>query len=264
MKPSMELSLVAFTVLSQFAIGIALLYALRGAVAGRAPEAGAQRQWIVATALLAAGVLLSLLHLGHPLKAPLALSNLGTSWLSREVLLASLLVALMAATAWRVWQWPLVIATAVVGLATLFVQGMVYSPPGLPALHNAFPFAFFLLTAVILGAGASAWFAPADRQPLVRGVLIAALCAALLIYFVAPIAWLTSGSVEQSTGRAWFASPFYWVNIVVGLALPLALVLRMRRIPGWLPLLLLVGAVAGRIGFYFNSVHAAAHMGGLY
>lgn len=264
MKPSMELSLVAFTVLSQFAIGIALLYTLRAAVAGRAPEAGAQRQWIVGAALLAVGVLLSLLHLGHPMQAPMALSNIGTSWLSREVLLASLLVALMAATAWRVRQWPLVLVTAAVALATLFAQGMVYSPPGIPALHNAFPFAFFLLTAVILGAGAGAWFAPADRQPLMRGVLVAALCAALLMYVVAPYAWLTSGTVEQATGRAWLASPFYWVNIGVGLALPLALLLTMRRIPGWLPLLLLVGAVSGRIAFYRDSVHAAGNMGGLY
>lgn len=142
---------------------------------------------------------------------------------------------------------------------------MVYSPPGFPALHNAFPFEFFLLTAVILGAGAGAgaWFAPADRQPLVRGVLVAALCAALLMYLVAPTAWLSSGTVEQATGQAWFTSPFHWINIVVGLALPLVLVLvlTMRRIPGWLPLLL-IGAVAARIGFYYDSVHAATNMAG--
>jgi anaerobic dimethyl sulfoxide reductase subunit C (anchor subunit) len=47
----------------------------------------------VIAALTLAGLLASLLHLGTPSKAWRALSNVRTSWLSREVLCASLFVA---------------------------------------------------------------------------------------------------------------------------------------------------------------------------
>ncbi len=263
MTASTELPLVAFTVLSQCAIGITLLYTLRTATTGQA-EANAGRQWLLATVLLGIGLLLSLLHLGHPLQAPRALSNLATSWLSREVLLTGALLGLMAAVAWRLRQQPVVLLVAALGLLTLFVQGRVYSPPGMPALNNAYPFAFFLLTAVSLGAGVAAWFAPAPAQPLVRGVLIGALCMGLLLYLVAPLAWLQSGTVERMTAQQWFGSAYYWVQVILGLALPLIIVLVSRQVPRWLPVLLLLGAVAGRIGFYADTVHAAANMGGLY
>lgn len=265
MRSAMELPLVAFTVLSQLAIGMALLYALRTSFAGAGAEPrGARTEWLVAAALLGLGLLLSLLHLGHPTGAPTALANLATSWLSREALLAALLVALMVATALR-WRLRILVwVTAAVGLATIFVQGMVYSPAGYPALHNAFPLAFFLLTAVVLGAGAAAWFASPERQPLVRAVLVGGLAMSLMLYLVVPYAWLSGGTVERLTGENWFASPYYWTHVVAGLALPLAVVLWTRRIPRWLPLLLIAGAVAGRIGFYADTVHAAANMGGLY
>lgn len=37
-------------------------------------------------AVLGLGMLASLLHLGNPFNAPRAITNLGTSWLSREIL----------------------------------------------------------------------------------------------------------------------------------------------------------------------------------
>lgn len=264
MNPSMELPLVAFTVLSQFAIGIAFLSALRATPDGATPQLSGRRPWLLATGMLAVGIVLSLLHLGHPLEAPRALTNLASSWLAREVLLACLLVVMMALMASRLGRPGLVWATAAVGLITLLVQGLVYSPPGLPALHNAYPFAFFLLTAVTLGAGAGAWFAPPDKHSLVRGVLLGALCCSLLLYVTVPLAWLNSGTVERLTAQAWLASPFYWIQVVVGLLLPLVLLVMSRRLSGWLPWLLLVGAIAGRIGFYADSVHSAANLGGLY
>lgn len=264
MNPSMELPLVAFTVLSQFAIGITLMLALRATTdVADQPDSG-RRPWQLAAGLLAVGIVLSLLHLGHPLEAPRALANLGTSWLAREVLLACVLVVLMALMASRLGRPVLVWATAAVGLLTLLVQGLVYSPPGLPALHNAFPFAFFLLTAVTLGAGAGAWFVPPDKHNLIRAVLLGALCCGLLLYLTVPLAWLNSGTVERMTAQAWLASPFYWIQVVVGLLLPLVLVVMSRKLSRWLPWLLLAGAVAGRIGFYAESVHAATNMGGLY
>ncbi len=275
MTPHMELPLVAFTVLSQFAIGLVLLHVLMrgghpaaaGAPAGAAApgiDLPARPLWIAATALLALGLLLSLLHLGHPLSAPRALSNLATSWLSREVLLASLLVALMAATVVLGVRRPLALAAAFAGLLVLIAQGMVYSPPALPALHNALPFTFFALTAIILGTGAAAWFMPRERHALPRAVLVGALCAALIVYLTAPLTWLSGDTVSAMSGQAYLASPWFWTHIVIGLVIPLVVVLASRQLPRWLPLLLLAGAVAGRIGFYADTVHAAVNLGGAY
>jgi len=56
--------------------------------------------------LLAAAVTISLIHLGHPLRAFYAISNLAGSWLSREVLLVGLVAGsgmLLGLLQWRSW-----------------------------------------------------------------------------------------------------------------------------------------------------------------
>lgn len=264
MTPSLELPLVVFTVLSQMAVGLTLLYALRTAGSPGPAEASARTQWLAAAGIMAFGLLVSLTHLGHPEGAPFALVHLSTAWLSREALLFGLLVALMVATALAGARRGLVLLTAALGLLALFVQGMVYAPPSFPAVNNALPFVFFLVTAIVLGAGASAWFAPEDKQPFLRAILVGALSAGLLLFLAVPCMWLSGGTIMHLTGMAYLASPLYWAHIVLGLAVPLAITLTIRRIPLWLPLLLLAGALCGRGAFYLDTVHSAVNIGGLY
>ena len=97
-KKSSELPLVIFTVLVQMAVGAFI-------VLGGFPisgidyyEPGLDAPIYFDTAAddwdcFWIGVLASLLHLGRPLVAYRALSNLRTSWLSREILLAGLFMA---------------------------------------------------------------------------------------------------------------------------------------------------------------------------
>ncbi|MBI2409385.1 MAG: dimethylsulfoxide reductase subunit B [Gemmatimonadetes bacterium] len=80
-----EWSLVAFTVLTQMAVGATWWAGVMGAFT--------KTTMAVVTALTLVGLLASLLHLGTPRNAWRALGNLRTSWLSREVLCASLFVA---------------------------------------------------------------------------------------------------------------------------------------------------------------------------
>ena len=263
MIPSMELPLVFFTLLSQLAIGLTLLYALRTAGPSVEPEASAKTQWFVFAGILAFSLIVSLTHLGHPLLAPRAVLNLSTAWLSWEILTFMLLVALMAATAYLGVTRGFVWLTAAAGFIALFVQGMVYSPSSFPAIHNVLPFAFFLDTAVILGAGTSAWFAPQDTQPLLRWILVGALSAGLLLFLAAPCIWLSGGTAMRLTGLAYLASPLYWAHIVLGLAVPLAVIVIARRIPSWLPILLLAGALCGRVAFYLDTIHTGVNIGGL-
>ncbi|MDR3438714.1 DmsC/YnfH family molybdoenzyme membrane anchor subunit [Telmatospirillum sp.] len=264
MTPSFELPLVIFTILSQQAIGLTLLYALRTAGRSARPEPSARIQWLASAGILALGLVVSLTHLGHPEGAPRAVIHLSTAWLSREALLFGLLVALMAVTGFLGAVRALVIAAAAAGLVALFVQGMVYAPPSFPAVNNALPFAFFLVTAIILGAGTASWFAPQDRQPFLRRILVGALVAGLLLFLISPCIWLSGGAIMRLTAVAYFASTLYWAHIGVGLILPLLVVLAVRRIPVWLPVLLLAGALCGRLVFYVDTVHSAVNLGGVY
>ncbi|HWR03413.1 MAG TPA: DmsC/YnfH family molybdoenzyme membrane anchor subunit [Humidesulfovibrio sp.] len=274
MKPSMELPLVLFTILSQTAIGLTLLSGLRrwrladlpgqGAGVQMARDEADRRQWLAAAGLLGVGLLLSLAHLGHPLEAFMALKHLSTSWLSREALAFAALTGLMAFTAYKGLPSLLVRGTAALGLLALFIQGMTYSPPSFPAVDNGLPFALFLISAVILGAGAASLFVESEDSPGLRGVLVAALAVGLAVHLVLPVAWLSGGTVTHMTAVAYLRSPLYWAHILVGLAGPLLVVALTRRIPRWLPYALLAGALCGRIVFYLETVHTAANIGALY
>lgn len=264
---AMELPLVVFTLLSQLAIGLVLVGAVRQ-FAGDGPAGtgapGLRREWLLAAGLLAAGLVASLFHLGHPGGAPRAITHLATAWLSREVLVLGLLLAAILAAALTGLGRGLVGLCAALGLGALLVQGMTYAPPSFPALHNGLPFVFFAVTAVTLGAGAAAWLAPDSRQGLIAGILTVGLAVGLVVFLVVPCVWLSGGTVMRETAQAYLASPLYWTHVVLGLALPLALVLKAGRIPALAPVLMLVGAVCGRIVFYLDTVHTAANLGGLY
>lgn len=84
-----EWPLIAFTVLSQLAAGLAVFLALPGRPASRTG-------WLSVFVVGAAGLLASLFHLGQPLRAASALNGLGTSWLSAEGLLFGVFTALQA------------------------------------------------------------------------------------------------------------------------------------------------------------------------
>lgn len=261
---SMELPLVVFTVLSQAAIGIALMGAFR-TVSG--PEGGnAQREWRMIAGLMVIGLIASLFHLGHPIGAPRALVHLGKAWLSREVLLAGTFAGLAVIAAILsgekgnpLFAW----VGAVIGLLLVLATGMTYAPPALPAVNNSLPTFFFLATAVALGAGFASWFADEEKKPMLTRIFTTALIVGLVINLLAPCVWLSGGEVMRMTGMAWFNSGFYWAHIGV-MAAALIVVWRTKDIPVWLPVVVLLGEFLGRAGFFADTIHTATNMGGLY
>lgn len=261
---SFEFPLVLFTVLSQAAIGLTMMRAVC-TVSGKA-SIDAKKEWLMIAGLMAIGLLGSLFHLGHPLSAPTALNHLGKAWLSREVLFAGLFMGIAAiavlasgvsskaALAW--------IGT-ILGLGVIASAGMTYAPPALPALNNALPTAFFLTSAVILGAGFGSWFATPEHQPLMARIFTTALVVGLVLNLVAPCVWISGGEVMRMTGEAWFVSGLYWAHLGI-LMISLAVIWKMKSIPMWLPILVLLGELIGRAGFFADTIHTAANIGGLY
>jgi len=85
----------------------------------------------LALAFLAAGLIASFFHLGRPLRAWRAVAMWRTSWLSREVIVLPVFMALVALHGWAhysAWNATLALgaATAIVGLALFYITAMNY------------------------------------------------------------------------------------------------------------------------------------------
>jgi anaerobic dimethyl sulfoxide reductase subunit C (anchor subunit) len=106
----------------------------------------------------------SLLHLGRPSRAWRALSHLGTSWLSREILLMALFTAVWAALfATEAAGGPaglrvgLALVTAVAGVGLVYSMAHVYRLRTVPAWDTVRTTAGFFTTAAVLGGLTVVW-----------------------------------------------------------------------------------------------------------
>ena len=95
-------------------------------------------------------------------------------------------------------------------------------------------------------------------------ILIISLIVGLVVYLIVPCIWLSGGEVMRQTGEQWLASPLYWGRIVIGLVSPLAIIWALKKTPGWLWIIILVGELLGRAVFFASTVHTATNMGGIY
>lgn len=264
---SYETPLVLFTVLSQLSVGMVGISAVRLFAGPESPQGNIRSEWAVAGGALLAGMIASVFHLGHPAGMVRALAHLESAWLSREALSVGVFLGLVVVGIVLMRQKTsrgLVALTALAGLLALFSMGMTYSPPSFPAVNNVLPFVFFLVTAALLGSSVGALFASEAKKPLLNSIFTVSLIVGLVLYLVVPCVWLSGGEVMRQTGQSWIASPLYWARIIVGLALPLAVVWWTKRTPTWLWVAVLVGELMGRALFFANTVHTAANMGGVY
>lgn len=166
-----EWALVTFTILAQMSVGaFVVLGFVHNYVRRKAGMEEANRmsdRALVAIILtLGLGLLASLLHLGNPLRAPTAVTNLATSWLSREILSGVVFAVLGAAFA--IMQWFKVgtfavrnlIAwlAAIAGLVLVYCMSRVYMMPEQPAWNTIVtPLSFYIATLVlgVLALGAA-------------------------------------------------------------------------------------------------------------
>jgi anaerobic dimethyl sulfoxide reductase subunit B (iron-sulfur subunit) len=140
-KSKSELPLVAFTLLSQMAAGMAVLSFFTGPLT--APVL------VAIGSLIGAGGLVSLLHLGAPMNAWRALAHLNKSWLSREVLVFGLFGASWLAALAMPGMGKLPLALCGVGL--VYSMAQVYGLRSLPAWDTGRTLLAFVVSAVLLG-----------------------------------------------------------------------------------------------------------------
>jgi DMSO reductase anchor subunit len=217
--------------------------------------------------LLAAAVTISLIHLGRPLRAFYAISNLAGSWLSREVLLVCLVAGsgmLFGLLQWRSWGSAMVRRllgwlTAALGVALVVAMSEVYMLATVPSWNRlATPFAF-VSTAALLGvaivtallAGLGSADSSSVRRLLHRLLVVAQALIGLRLIAILVTALPATGGQQPAT-------PALWESIVQAALLVIAaVVLAARRRDGipaplWFFTIVLVGGseLIGRVLFF--------------
>ena len=158
-------ALITFTILAQMSVGafwvlgIIHYFATRKAGVEEADRMS-DRALLAIIPVLVLGMLASLLHLGNPFNAYKAVTNFGSSWLSREVLFGVLFLvfgALYAFLQWRkigsvamrnVLAW----IAALIGFVLVYSMSRIYMLYSQPAWNTlATPISFFVTT-LLLGA----------------------------------------------------------------------------------------------------------------
>jgi len=211
-----ENSLIAFTLLAQLAVGATWFRSVSERYDGRALA--------LITVIMLIALLASFVHLGQPRHAWRAITNLRTSWLSREVLSAALflvsLIGVLATGGSGIW-----LANAT-GLALIVSMARVYALRTVPEWNHRATTASFFVTTLLLGAvvhgaliGAGPEWASGAmgligvrlligrREPRTVQLLRAAVIVALLMTLFAPTGWwvaLALVSIAEVVARRQF------------------------------------------------------------
>ncbi|MBI5301779.1 MAG: dimethyl sulfoxide reductase anchor subunit [Chloroflexi bacterium] len=159
-----EWALITFTILAQMSVGsfivlgIVHYFVVRKSGEKQADELS-DRALLAIGPVLALGMAASLLHLGNPINAYKAVTNLGTSWLSREIFFGVLFA--VAGAVFAVMQWKKIatftvrnvvaLVAAVIGVALVYSMAQVYMMPTRPAWNLVTTPLSFYVTTLLLG-----------------------------------------------------------------------------------------------------------------
>lgn len=270
-----EWAVVLFTVLSQMAVGaFVTLWVLdrRTKKIGQKLGAFVSKGIVLITGI---GLAVSTGHLGHPMEAYRALSHIGTSWLSAEILLFGIFFALTLVYG---YQWHQGMERkfigevgSVIALLAVVSSGMIYVLPARPAWNNIGPILFFLLTAATLGPlFISALFKMKNYQ-LGKNLYIfegAVLVVGLTNFLLYLSMLMSMGDVGALTGKNMIMSGFFWPRLLVGWLVPMSIIAytglqKEWNISRWIVALFVltfIGELLGR-GMFYSSVTALTMFG---
>lgn len=249
-----EWALITFTILSQMSVGSFLVlgivhfYATRNAGIEEADRMR-DRALLAIGPVLLLGMVASFFHLGSPLTAYRAVTNLGSSWLSMEILcgvLFAIFGGLFAIMQWRkigtvtvrnIIAW----IAAIIGLVFVYSMSRVYMLPTQPTWNTlATPVLFFtttlLLGALAMGAAFVANYAIVQRdepdcadvqcglmREVIRWIAIASIILVGIELVVVPVYLLYLANSSATVAASAFQA-FSELGIVFVLRLVLAFV----------------------------------------
>ncbi len=160
-----EWALIIFTVVTQMAVGSFIILGGVHFFAARRngleeADKMSDRALLAIGPVVVFGLLVTFIHLGNPINAPRAIANIGSSWLSREILFSVLFCgggAVFAFLQWRKLSTPqlrnvLGLVVAALGICLVVSMSMVYRLFSVPAWNTLATPATFLITTFLLGS----------------------------------------------------------------------------------------------------------------
>ncbi|OZS44232.1 dimethyl sulfoxide reductase anchor subunit family protein [Photobacterium sanguinicancri] len=192
-----ELSLVLFTVLAQTAVGAYLIMSIANLVTNSRVDVKGRitRNMFFVWVVMGLGFVASSTHLGSPMRAMNALNQVGTSWLSNEILTGSMFFA-FGGLYWLLEvldkgtegvRKGLKIAGMVAGVAFMYSMVNVYLIDTVPTWNTPYTGWSFLLTMVVAGAifastlMHSAQFDDAKYTRGIQGLVVVAIIAMIVV-----------------------------------------------------------------------------------
>lgn len=154
-------SLVFFTVLCQTAVGALIFRWLMLLKQGteNTPFEFRRISLVVISLLLIVSLAIAFLHLGKPVHAFYAVNNLGNSWLSREILFLSLLIATLIITLIIISENDFgkkemitSIACVIIGISLIYSMIRLYMIPTVVTWYNPFTPISFIITTFLCGS----------------------------------------------------------------------------------------------------------------
>lgn len=206
-----EWPLLIFTLLLQGAVGLTLLLIVSACPGNTQGLTAAQSTTtmrvplFVICVLAGLGLLASIFHLGYPLHAFNALRHIASSWLSREIVFASLFLAasglcFLAAWCRRSWWKALLPLALLLGLIDVFCMSKIYMQTSVVTWAHANTLVMFYGSVGIIGAVASSGLLPWRNTTLPRWS-VGVIAAVVLVRLVAQIpymAWLADAGLNDA------------------------------------------------------------------
>lgn len=250
----MELTWVLYAVLSQMAVGMALVLALVGNLSGWAATgtvaeglSPARAGWMIVTVLMLVGLGSAGYGQGALAENWSVLMEQGWRWLSPPVQVYTFFVLLGL---WQVRreQPRLAAVTALVGLLGLVLAARDYRSASPVEPSSLMVFVLYALTALSLGIAYTLRLTgEAARRPLRLGlalVLVAGLCMYTVVPVLAGSEWLAGLSVVLSPRPV-----LVWIGLVCAYVAPLAALWKWKTLPDRVPWVMLFGEMTLRMLF---------------
>jgi anaerobic dimethyl sulfoxide reductase subunit C len=238
-----EWPLLTFTLFTQLAVGAYLFFVIIRSLSGKLGNnlgiAVTKRGMFLIGPVMLLALIFSVFHLGTPFGAYRSILNLGSSWLSREILFSGGFFALWLVTYYldrkgtynQIFGW----ATSIVGLGAIYSMASIYSNSIKPAWTDVNTYLAFFGTTVVFGAVASMVSILLSKEEktatlmkIVKGIGITGLGVIILqlVYLPVYVAGLPVegglagiASVSLLTGTYAFPTIIRWMLSIAGLVM---------------------------------------------
>lgn len=278
-----EWPLLLFTLLTQLAVGAYLFFviirSLKNKIDSKLSINITKRGMFLVGPVMLVALILSVFHLGDPLGAFRSIGNLGSSWLSREIVFAGGFFALWIVSYYldRKGAWNQIVGwiTSVVGLGAIFSMASIYATSIKPAWTDVNTYLAFYGTTILFGAVASMLVIILSKEEksegltsVLKGIGLVGVASIViqLIYLPVYVAGLSGSglagikSASLLTETYALSSIIRWVLSIVGLAIIGFVFFRQVKRKTQLKLFyaafafVLVGEFLGRYIFYATGV----------